>query len=89
MSYTIGIDLGGSCVKAFVVTRRRDVSRHNLPLMRRRRWSGPTDSRTRPIHRAGAGRKPGKKHGLLGTGTGGGGRSCITHMPVRLKGWSA
>ena len=74
MSYTIGIDLGGSCVKAVVVTPDgKTLTNHNLP------FDGEADmewaNRLRELVQSieeGAGLQAGQ-HGFFGAGAGGAG----------------
>ena len=87
MSYTIGIDLGGSCVKAVVVTPDGEtLSRHNLPFdaEAEMEWADRLRELVRSIEQERGG-KPASM-GFSAPGLAAADGSCITHMPVRLKG---
>jgi len=87
MSYTIGIDLGGSCVKAVVVTPDgKTLSRHNLPFdaEAEMEWADRLRELVRFIQQERGGRPD--SMGFSAPGLAAADGSCITHMPVRLEG---
>ncbi|MDP7013246.1 MAG: ROK family protein [Verrucomicrobiota bacterium] len=87
MSYTIGIDLGGSCVKAVVVTPDgKTLSRHNLPFdaEAEMEWADRLRELVRSIQQERGGRTD--SMGFSAPGLAAADGSCITHMPVRLEG---
>ena len=87
MSYTIGIDLGGSCVKAVVVTPDGEtLSRHNLPFdaEAEMEWADRLRELVRFIEQERGGRPA--SMGFSAPGLAAADGSCITHMPVRLNG---
>ena len=87
MSYTIGIDLGGSCVKAVVVTTEGEtLTKHNLPFDAEADmdWAKRLRELVQSIEEKQGG-KP-KNMGFSAPGLAAPDGSCITHMPVRLQG---
>lgn len=87
MSYTIGIDLGGSCVKAVVVTPDgKTLTSHNLPFDAEAdmEWANRLRELVQSIEEE-QDCKPGNM-GFSAPGLAALDGSCITHMPVRLKG---
>ena len=87
MSYTIGIDLGGSCVKAVVVTPDgKTLTSHNLPFDAEAdmEWANRLRELVQSIEEDQDG-KP-DNMGFSAPGLAAADGSCITHMPVRLEG---
>ena len=87
MSYTIGIDLGGSCVKAVVVTPDgKTLTSHNLPFDAEAdmEWANRLRELVQSIEEDQDG-KP-DNMGFSAPGLAALDGSCITHMPVRLEG---
>ena len=87
MSYTIGIDLGGSCVKAVVVTPDGEtLAKHNLPFdaEAEMEWAHHLRELVESIEND-MGGKP-DNMGFSAPGLAAADGSCITHMPVRLEG---
>ena len=85
MSYTIGIDLGGSCVKAVVVTPDgKTLTSHNLPFDAEAdmEWANRLRELVQSIEEDQDG-KP-DNMGFSAPGLAALDGSCITHMPVRL-----
>jgi glucokinase len=87
MSYTIGIDLGGSCVKAVVVAPDGEtLAKHNLP------FDAEADMDwarlIREIIQTTGEQQNGQPDciGLSAPGLAASDGSCITHMPGRLEG---
>jgi len=87
MSYTIGIDLGGSCVKAVVVTPAGEtLAKHNLPFnpSADMEWANRLHELVQSIEEEQCGRPD--DMGFSAPGLAAPDGSCITHMPVRLEG---
>ena len=87
MSYTIGLDLGGSCVKAVVVTPDgKTLTSHNLPFDAEAdmEWANRLRELVQSIEEDQDG-KP-DNMGFSAPGLAALDGSCITHMPVRLGG---
>ena len=87
MSYTIGIDLGGSCVKAVVVTPDgKTLAKHHLPFdaAADMEWADHLRELVRSIEEEQGGRP--EHIGFSAPGLAAPDGSCITHMPVRLEG---
>jgi glucokinase len=87
MSYTIGIDLGGSCVKAVVVTPDGEtLSKHNLPFDAEAdmEWAKCLRELVRSVEDEQGG-KPGNM-GFSAPGLAAPDSRCIVHMPGRLEG---
>jgi len=87
MNYTIGIDLGGSCVKAVVVTSEGEtLAKHNLPFDAETEmdWANRLRELVQSIEEEQGG-KP-KNMGFSAPGLAAPDSSCITHMPIRLEG---
>ena len=87
MSYTIGIDLGGSCVKAVVVMPDgKTLTNHNLPFDAEAdmEWANRLRELVQSIEENQDG-KP-DNMGFSAPGLAAPDGSCITHMPVRLEG---
>ena len=87
MSYTIGIDLGGSCVKAVAVTPDgKTLTKHNLPFDADAdmEWANRLRELVQSIEKDQDG-KP-DNMGFSAPGLAAPDGSCITHMPVRLEG---
>ena len=87
MNYTIGIDLGGSCVKAVVVTPEGEtLAKHNLPFDAEAEmdWANRLRELVQSIEEEQGG-KP-KNMGFSAPGLAAPDSSCITHMPIRLEG---
>ena len=87
MNYTIGIDLGGSCVKAVVVTPDGEtLAKHNLPFDAEADmdWANRLRELVQSIEEEQGG-KP-NNMGFSAPGLAAPDGSCITHMPIRLEG---
>ena len=87
MSYTIGIDLGGSCVKAVVVTPDgKTLTNHNLPFDAEAdmEWANRLRELVQSIEEDQDGKPDNMGFSAPGLAAPDGG--CITHMPVRLEG---
>ena len=87
MSYTIGIDLGGSCVKSVVVTPDgKTLTSHNLPFDAEAdmEWANRLRELVQSIKEDQLGKAD--NIGFSAPGLAAPDGSCITHMPVRLEG---
>ena len=87
MSYTIGIDLGGSCVKAVVVTPAgATLAKPTLPVnpSADMEWANRLHELVQSIEEEQCGRPD--DMGFSAPGLAAPDGSCITHMPVRLEG---
>ena len=87
MNYTIGIDLGGSCIKAVAVTPDgKTLTNYNLPFDAEADmdWANRLRELVQSIEK-GQDCKP-DNMGFSAPGLAALDGSCITHMPVRLEG---
>jgi glucokinase len=87
MSYTIGIDLGGSCVKAVAVTPDgKTLTKHNLSFDAEAdmEWANRLRELVQSIEEDQDGNPD--NIGFSAPGLAAADGSCITHMPVRLEG---